>query len=292
MGRGNSKQSDRLIEVAHRILADIHPATVRAVCYKLFTERVIPSMAKKETDRVSKLLTRAREGTLIPWGWIVDETRQPELPGTWRNPKAILQTAVRSYRRDHWQYQNVHVEVWSEKGTVRGTVAPVLQDLGVTFRVFHGYGSTTSVHEVAQASNEIDKPFVALYIGDWDPSGLHMSEVDLPERVERYWGNITVTRIALIETDLTSGLPWFELDSKRADPRLNWFLKTSASRHGSRCWELDALDPRELRQRVQEAIVEYVDAATWERSALAEQAEQESLKVAFSGYESPRVSIQ
>ena len=119
-----------------------------------------------------------------------------------------------------------------------------------------------------------------------------MSEVDLPERVERYWGDITVKRIALIETDLASGLPWFELDSKRAEPRLSWFLKTSASRHGSRYWELDALDPRALRQRVQEAILEYVDAATWERSALAEQAEQESLNVAFSGYEFPRVAIQ
>ena len=78
MGRGNAKQSDRLIVAAHRILKDIHPASVRAVCYKLFTERLIPSMAKKETDRVSKLLTRAREYNLIPWDWIVDETRKAE----------------------------------------------------------------------------------------------------------------------------------------------------------------------------------------------------------------------
>lgn len=292
MGRGMSKQSDRLIEAVDRILADIQPATVRAVCYKLFTEGLLSSMSKNETNKVSRLLTWAREMSVIPWDWIVDETRQPELPGTWTNSTAILKAAVRSFRRDHWQYQNVHVEVWSEKGTVRGTVAPVLQDLGVTFRVFHGYGSATSVHEVAQASNEIDKPFVALYIGDWDPSGLHMSEVDLPERVEAYGGEITVTRIALLEEDLASGLPWFDLNSKRSDPRLNWFLKTSASRHGSRCWELDALDPRDLRRRVEGAVLAYIDTAAWERSALAEQAEQESLNVYYSHYEAPRVSIQ
>jgi len=286
MGRGNAKQSDRLIVAAHRILADIHPASVRAVCYKLFTEELLSSMSKNETNKVSRLLTWAREWRIIPWDWIVDETRKAERPGTWKDSAAFAQVALYSFRRDHWQYQKVHVEVWSEKGTVRGTVSPVLQDLGVTFRVFHGYGSATSVHDVAQASNEIDKPFVALYVGDWDPSGLHMSEVDLPERVENYDGEITVKRIALVEEDLDGDLPSFPLNSKLADPRLNWFLKTSASRHGPRCWELDALDPRALRRRVEEAVLEYIDKAAWERCALAEGAEQESLKVALSNWES------
>ena len=99
-----------------------------------------------------------------------------------------------------------------------------------------------------------------------------------------------MTRIALLEEDLASGLPWFDLNSKRSDPRLNWFLKTSASRHGSRCWELDALDPRDLRQRVEEAILEYIDEAAWERCALAERAEQESLKLALSHWQSQCVN--
>lgn len=285
-----SSQSFELIRAAQSILADIHPATVRAVCYKLFTQSRIESMSKNETNKVSRHLTWAREWRAIPWDWIVDETRKAERPGTWKDSTAFAQAAMYGFRRDYWQYQNVHVEVWSEKGTVRGTVAPVLQDYGITFRVFHGYGSATSVHDVAQASNEIDKPFVALYIGDWDPSGLHMSEVDLPERVEDYGGDITMNRIALVEEDLDSDLPSFPLNSKLADPRLNWFLKTSASRHGPRCWELDALDPRNLRQRVKEAILEYIDAAAWERCALAEGAEQESLKVALSNWQSQCVN--
>ena len=32
----------------------------------------------------------------------------------------------RSYRRDRWADQPEWVEIWSEKGTVRGTIAPVL----------------------------------------------------------------------------------------------------------------------------------------------------------------------
>ena len=144
MGRGNSKQSARLIVAAHRILADIHPASVRAVCYKLFTEGLLSSMSKNETNKVSRLLTWAREWRVIPWDWIVDETRKAERPGTWKDSTAFAQAAMDGFRRDYWQYQNVHVEVWSEKGTVRGTVAPVLQDYGITFRVFHGYGSACS----------------------------------------------------------------------------------------------------------------------------------------------------
>jgi hypothetical protein len=47
----------------------------------------------------------------------------------------------RSYRRDRWAQQPRRLEVWSEKGTVRGMLAPVLDKYGVTFRVMHGYSS-------------------------------------------------------------------------------------------------------------------------------------------------------
>ena len=51
-GRGKSQKSLDLIEAAHRILAEIAPASVRAVCYRLFNEKLIASMAKGETNRV------------------------------------------------------------------------------------------------------------------------------------------------------------------------------------------------------------------------------------------------
>ena len=43
--------------------------------------------------------------------------------------------------------QPLAIEVWSEKGTVRGTLQPVLREFGVTFRVMHGYSSATTLHE-------------------------------------------------------------------------------------------------------------------------------------------------
>jgi hypothetical protein len=67
MSRGRSQRSKDLIEAAHAILSEIQPATVRAVCYRLFVARLIPSMAKTETNKVSRLLTLAREDDEIPW---------------------------------------------------------------------------------------------------------------------------------------------------------------------------------------------------------------------------------
>ena len=69
-----------------------------------------------------------------------------------------------------------------------------------------------------------EKAFVALYCGDWDPSGLDMSERDLPNRLVRYGdgAEFTLERIALIEDDL-SGLPSFPLESKKDDPRYPWY---------------------------------------------------------------------
>jgi len=62
---------------------------------------------------------------------------------------------------------------------------------------------------------------IALYIGDWDPSGLFMSKVDLPRRLERYGGEWHLRRIALVERDL-DGLPSFNVATKAKDPRFRW----------------------------------------------------------------------
>ena len=170
MGRGKSSKNAELILAAWDILEAIHPASVRAVCYQLFTRRLIASMAKSETNRVSTQLRDARERGVIPWDWIVDETRAAECVNAWENPAAYIETVKRSYRRDRWTDQPHRIEVWSEKGTIRGTLAPVLDEYGVTFRVMHGYGSATTVHEVAEQSARDAKPWTVLYVGDWDPA--------------------------------------------------------------------------------------------------------------------------
>jgi hypothetical protein len=126
-GRGLSQATCELIDAARRILQEIQPASVRAVAYRLFIGRLISAMNKGTTDKVSRCLTQAREQGLIAWEHIVDETREAERVTTFANPEQIIDAAVKQYRKDYWAMQPAWVEVWSEKGTVRGTLAPVLK---------------------------------------------------------------------------------------------------------------------------------------------------------------------
>ena len=51
-GRGKSRKTMALIDASFGILAEIQPATIRAVCYRLFIAGAITSMVKAETNRV------------------------------------------------------------------------------------------------------------------------------------------------------------------------------------------------------------------------------------------------
>jgi len=274
MPRGKAVKTLNLIYAAVGILREIQPASVRAVCYKLFTRRLIPDMSKGSTNRVSRALVYARERGLIPWAWIVDETREVERVPSWADPAEYGEAVKRSYRRDRWLAQPVRVEVWSEKGTIRGMLAPILREYGVGFRVMHGYASATEAWSVAEESRSDARPYIALYTGDWDPSGLHMSEVDLPTRLAEYGATVELRRLALSPDDVADpSLPDFPADTKVKDPRYRWFVET----YGRRCWELDALDPNVLRERVEGAIRAEIDWEQWERDGRAERAERRSL---------------
>jgi hypothetical protein len=89
------------------------------------------------------------------------------------------------------------IKVFSEKSTIGGVVRPILNEFALGLQVLHGFGSATAAHDVAEESLTDDsRDLEFLYIGDFDPSGMHMSEVDLPGRIERYGGSVTISRIA------------------------------------------------------------------------------------------------
>jgi hypothetical protein len=273
-GRGKAQRSLDLIDAAHRILSEIQPASVRAVCYRLFTEGRIENMGKGSTDRVSTQLTWAREQGLIPWEWIADDTRTIERRPSWQSPEAVLRAAAQHYRRDWWEQQPVRVLLASEKSTVAGTVKPITDGFGVGFLSLHGYSSATKAHDVAELSVADARPLLLLYIGDWDPSGMDMPERDLPARLDRYGGRARIERIALTRADVRDGgLPWFPAESKARDARYSWF----SDRYGSRCWELDALSPVALRSRVEQRIEALIDRPAWERCKKVEAVERASL---------------
>jgi hypothetical protein len=271
-GRGMARRSLDLIEAMHAVAEAAQPITGRGVGYKLFTASLIPSMATSEMQRVYRLLKEARERGIIPWEWIVDETREVERVSTWADPAAYARAVARSYRRDFWDQQPVRIMVVSEKGTVRGLLKPVLDHYAVGFQVMHGFSSATTAYDICQ--DDDGRPLIILYVGDFDPSGMFMSEVDLPNRFVKYDGDhVTLKRIALTREHV-NGLPSFPATDKRKDPRFKWFVKN----YGKRCWELDAMDPNGLRACVKREIKKLIEPVAWKRCERINRAEQESLQ--------------
>jgi hypothetical protein len=282
-GRGMAQKSLDMIEHSRRVLAAIHPTTVRGVAYQLFTHGLIENMGEKCVRNVSRMIVIAREKGTIPLEWIVDETRQEERVSSWNGLGDFGETVVRGYRKDFWQHQDSWIKVFSEKATVGGIVRPVLDEFAVGFQVLHGFGSATSLHDVAEESLTGERYLEILYIGDFDPSGMHMSEVDLPGRIEKYGGVVDITRIALTRPDCTDALPSFSVDTKRRDPRYAWFKRN----YGDRCWELDAMNPNDLRRRLRSEIIRRIDLDAWAHCQTAEAAERESLNTYVNAWPRP-----
>ena len=282
-GRGRAKRSFDIIDAMYAIAQECNPITGRGVGYKLFVAKLIDAMSVNNMQTVYRLLKEAREEGIIPWDWITDESREFEEVNTWEDAQAYARAVTRSYRIDFWKQQDCRVEVWSEKGTIRGVLEPVLDQYAVGFRVMHGFSSATVIHDVADYDDGRD--LNVLYVGDYDPSGMYMSEEDLPSRIAQYGGDhVTVNRIALTRTQATD-LPSFpasdkgpKKNGKGGDPRYPWFVKN----YGMRCWELDAMDPNDLRACVEEEIKSYIEPIAWERCEKVNEAELESLRTVMS----------
>ena len=100
-----------------------------------------------------------------------------------------------------------------------------------------------------------------------------MSDVDLPRRLDEYGANLEVCRVALCATDLR-GLPSFDPESKKSDPRYRWFMANV----GTACYELDAMSPPDLRQRVRGVVRHLIDVPLWDHALAIEKVEVESMQ--------------
>jgi hypothetical protein len=114
-----------------------------------------------------------------------------------------------------------------------------------------------------------------------------MTETDIPARLREYGGDhVELKRIALT-AEQTRSLRSFDVESKRRDPRYAWFKRT----YGDQCWELDAMDPRQLRELVEAEINALIDRSLWERQETMQEREQKSVEAIlrwWSGVETLR----
>lgn len=264
--RGLGRATVELRTVILDVLAGIDgPATVRQVYYLVSTRGAV---AKDDTGyrQVQRQVLAMRREGLIDYGRIADNVRRRIHPVSYDGLGEALDHTAAFYRQSLWRDLPVHVEVWTEKDALVGVLAPVTARYDVPLLVARGYSSETfawSAAEEMRAAWQAGKVPVVYYIGDFDPSGVHMAE-DLERKLRAFIGpirgvlrgdEISFERLAVTPDQLEE----FDLPTrptKRTDTRTAWFEDRFG--RGAPSVEVDAIHPDTLRRLLTAAIEAYV----------------------------------
>jgi hypothetical protein len=262
-----------VIEQADEILNDYASQgfvlSVRQLYYQ-FVARDLLANTQASYNRLARIVADAREGGLLDWAYIEDRGRNLESLATWKSPRSIVKGCVKQYRRDKWASQPQAVEVWVEKDALLGVIERGVQGLDVPYMSCRGYPSVSMLHE---ASLRLDGA-VVLHLGDHDPSGLDATRA-IREKLELYGNDSEVRRIALTWEQVQKYNPPPN-PAKESDSRFSGY----ADLYGSKCWELDALEPQVIADLIQNEVKTLIDQEAWDTVVSQEDREREALREA------------
>jgi hypothetical protein len=225
-------------------------------------EKAESGYAKVQTD-----LTVMRRADELPYDWLADNTRWQRKPNTFDSVEDALRETARFYRKALWKDIDAYVEIWLEKDALSGVIYPVTSMYDVPLMVARGYASLSFLYNAAEYINSLDVPAYIYHLGDFDPSGVNAGEKieetlrELAPDAELYFERIAVTEEQIAFWDLPTR------PTKKKDTRAKNFGDTSV--------ELDAIDPTELRNIVQEAIEAHLPADQFEVLKAAEESERD-----------------
>lgn len=253
--------------------------TVRQIHYQMVARGLMPNSAATY-NHVQSCVNKGRLAGLLDWEAIEDRGRA--LRGLTHDisPAHAIAHALRAYRLDKWADQPFRPEVWVEKQALEGVIEGICNELQVDFYSCRGYNSQSEQWRAGQRFaryvQQGQRPIV-FHLGDHDPSGVHMT-VDNRDRLTEFAGTpVMVQRIALNYQQIEEYEPP-ENFAKEGDSRTTFYEEHMASVGGdpSLSWELDALDPRVIRDLIRSAVDRVRDEDRWE-IALAQEVEDKRL---------------
>src|SRR5262249_54369813 len=220
--------------------------------------------AKVQTD-----LVQMRRASVLPYGWLADNTRWQRKPHTFDNIEEALKETARLYRKSLWSEADSYVEIWLEKDALSGVVVPVTGLLDVPLMVARGYASLSFLHSAAEAINELEVPTYIYHLGDFDPSGVNAGEkIEQTLKEMAPDAEIHFERLAVTPEQI-SGWNLPTRPTKATDTRAKGFGTISV--------ELDAIEPNRLRSLIQGAIERHLPAQQFEVLKAAEESQRRLL---------------
>jgi hypothetical protein len=248
-GRGRLQRM--VLELLHEHqAADELPTSARFVFYELEGRGLVRKSSRGESRRgsanspremeVSEALMWLRKQGIVPWEWIVDETRQLH---EWRYAETVAEfvhDAVERARINPWDGDPplLLVESRSLGGVLRGMTAEYLVGIAATNGQVGGFLYT----EIAPALADNDR--VVLYLGDWDHQG-HQIEANTRAVLEQAAGReIDWTRLAITQEQIAERglLPVWKVDSRYRPPLTH------------EAWEAEALGQGTIQRLVRDAL--------------------------------------
>ncbi|MFE7948204.1 hypothetical protein [Streptomyces sp. NPDC057426] len=226
--------------------------TVRQVMYRLVAAELLPNTAPTYR-RLSSRLAQARRDGHFPD--LIDTIREVHVPPAWPDAAAFGADMPQWFRLDRTRGQEWALYVAAEKDQLRQLLTRWLAEYGIPVLVVRGFGSQSYADVVRERVRSDSRPAALLYLGDFDASGSDI-ERDWVERTN-CWER--VERVLLTDGQVREyQLP--PAEGKRDDPRWPRF----ARRYGFDIdrpvqWEVEALEPAELKRLVLKAVDTYVD---------------------------------
>lgn len=281
---------NEIVSVVDYFMEEDIKLTNRQLYYQLVAKDLIPN-AMEIYKRVCKFLTDARYSGFIDWDAIEDRGRVPEKHAEWYNIKRLIESATYSYRLPRWQDQDYYIELYCEKEAMESVLKPIAEKYHIYFGYNKGYSSASTMYELAQRIKEEiqeGKRAVILYLGDHDPSGLDMVR-DIHKRICEFLvlGDEPVDIIGDDKDNkffqiIPLALNMQQINkykcppnpAKITDPRAKGYIEE----FGNKSWELDALNPRVLRDIAEKGVKEFIDLAKYNSWIDRENEEKKTLE--------------
>jgi len=292
----------QLIPLVNKILSEYGSMrlTLRQIYYRLVAGYNYPNK-RSSYNQLSSQLVRAREEQLIDGNRIEDRTRSflggytlhaltskgnmsfLSSHGGWGDTEDFADSVKdfflnfwKTYELEMWRDQQYFVIVWVEKDALSRVVSDVANKYKVITAPSRGYASYSYIINAIRKLPE-GKKIMVLHFSDHDSSGLDMTR-DLQVRFWKYTGKeVKVERIALTYGQVQN-YNLIPNPTKITDTRAEAYI----AKYGMQCWELDAIEPKELQRLVIESIKKYVDEDQWKNSLKQQEEDKEELKEVFA----------
>jgi len=250
--------------------ADDMKLTLRQMYYQFVSLGICPS-GQLHYKRIGDVLTDARYAGEYPIEGLEDrgrEVHEGDFTTCDDDVDEALQTASNTIQWlpdgtiniDRWFGQRNHVSVWVEKQALEGVFEPVCKELGVSWFACKGYPSVSALWTWIQAAERAHKNgtvhgCTVLYFGDHDPDGWEIPRSALRNlnkllEVKGIGLRIAFKRIALNMDQIREYAPP-PFEAKVTSARYQGYVD---EHHTEEAWELDALEPRSLRDLIRSEV--------------------------------------